>query len=81
MALRKQWRELSRSTTGSAPERYGYYELGDADGTVVRRDWRVLRYAPQELLAYGDAELAPSQVAEHREPADELFEDHADNCP
>ena len=42
MALAKQWRPLERKTVGHAPERYGYYEIGDDDGTVVDRDWGVL---------------------------------------
>ena len=77
MALRKRWRDLDRSTVGAAPERYGYYELGDGDGTVVGRDWGVLRDELKEVLAYGDGEQVRWTVAEHRDHARELFEEHA----
>jgi hypothetical protein len=77
MSLRKQWRDLDRSTVGTAPERYGYYELGTADGDVVGRDWGVLRDELKEVLAYEDAPKVRWVAAEHREHAKELFEDHA----
>ena len=58
MSLRKRWRELDESTVGSAPERYGVYELGDADGNVVDVDWGVLRDELKEALAYGPRDAA-----------------------
>lgn len=91
MALRKQWRDLDRSTVGSAPERYGVYELGDAEGTVLAVEWGVLRDELKEVLAYGDVpgrspgssqtesgqpEQVRWKVAEHREHAKELAAKH-----
>jgi hypothetical protein len=76
MALRKQWRDLERSTVGRAPERYGVYELGDGDGNVVGVDWGVLRDELKEALAYGDGEQVRWEVAEHRDHAQELAERH-----
>lgn len=76
MALRKQWRDLDRSTVGRAPERYGVYELGTSDGTVVAVDWGVLRDELKEALAYGDGEKVRWTVAEHRDHAKELAEEH-----
>jgi hypothetical protein len=78
MSLRKRWRSLDRSTVGAAPERYGYYELGDADGEVVGRDWGVLRDELKEAQAYGDGAKVRWTVAEHREHARDLFEEHAE---
>ncbi|MEF8831347.1 MAG: hypothetical protein V5A23_07420 [Halobacteriales archaeon] len=76
MPLRKQWRQLDRSTVGSAPERYGYYELGDGTGNLVGRGRGVLRTELKEVLAYGDAEQVRWAIAEHRDHADRLFEEH-----
>jgi hypothetical protein len=53
MSLRKQWRALDRSTVGSAPERYGLYELGNDDGTSLGVGIGVLRDELKEALAYG----------------------------
>ncbi|PSP79490.1 hypothetical protein BRC81_04540 [Halobacteriales archaeon QS_1_68_20] len=78
MTLRKRWRGLDRSTVGAAPDRYGYYELGDDDGDVIGRDWGVLQDELKEVLAYGDAAQVRWQVAEHREHAKDLFEEHGD---
>jgi len=94
MALAKAWRELDRSTVGAAPERYGYYELGDGDGTIVGRGHGVLRDELKEALGYGTVPERRSgtrrtasgparqvrwAVAEHREHAARLFEEHAEN--
>jgi len=76
MALPKQWRELDRSTVGRAPERYGVYELGDADGEVVAVDWGVLRDELKEVLAYADGEQVRWEVAEHEDHARRLAEQH-----
>ena len=43
MSLAKPWRDLDRSTVGSAPSRYALYELGDADGDTVGFGTGVLR--------------------------------------
>jgi hypothetical protein len=53
MSLRKQWRALDRSTVGSAPERYGLYELGDNDGSSLGVGIGVLRDELKEALSYG----------------------------
>lgn len=76
MSLPKAWRDLDRSTVGVAPERYGMYELGDADGVVVGRGWGVLRDELKEALAYGDAAKVRWEVAEHREHAEALYREH-----
>jgi hypothetical protein len=76
MALRKQWRDLDRATVGRAPARYGVYELGDGEGNVVGVDWGVLRDELKEALAYGDGEQVRWTVAEHREHAENLAEQH-----
>jgi hypothetical protein len=76
MALSKRWRDLDCSTVGRAPERYGVYELGDADGNVVAVDWGVLRDELKEALAYREGEQVRWTVAEHREHAKELAEEH-----
>lgn len=76
MALAKQWNPLERKTVGRAPERYGYYELGDDDGNVVGRDWGVLKDELKEALAYGDGAKVRWEVAEHRDHARELFDAH-----
>ena len=78
MALAKPWRDLDRSTVGAAPERYGYYELGDGDGTVIGRGHGVLQDELKEALGYGDGQVVRWEVAEHREHAERLFEEHAD---
>jgi hypothetical protein len=76
MALQKRWRDLDRATVGRAPERYGVYELGDADGNVVGVDHGVLRQELKEVLAYGDPEQVRWEVAEHEDHARELAEKH-----
>lgn len=76
MPLRKGWRDLSRSTIGSAPERYGVYELGDGDGNVVAVDAGVLRQELKEALAYGDAEQVRWEATPSRERAEGLAEKH-----
>jgi hypothetical protein len=78
MTLRTRWRDLERSTVGAAPERYGYYELGDDDGNVIGRDWGVLRDELKEALAYGDGSKVRWETAQSREHAKDLFEDHGE---
>ena len=78
MSLRKRWRDLDESTVGSAPERYGVYELGDDDGDVVDVDWGVLRDGLKEALAYGpgDAARVRWEVAASAEHAQRLAAEH-----
>lgn len=75
MSLRKRWRDLDRSTVGRAPERWGAYELGDEDGSVVDAGYGVLRDELKDALAYGAAakvrwETADSEAAARRLAAD-----------
>ena len=75
MSLRKQWREFDRSTVGAAPERYGVYELGDAEGNSLGYGVGVLRDDLKEELAYGDARKVRWVVAESREHAERLADE------
>jgi hypothetical protein len=54
VALRKRWRDLDRSTVGTVPDRYGVYELGDADGESLGYGVGPLRDDLKEVLAYGE---------------------------
>ncbi|WP_435065013.1 DUF7508 domain-containing protein [Halobaculum sp. EA56] len=76
MSLPKPWRDLDRSTVGSAPDRYGVYELGDADGESLGYAVGVLRDELKEELAYGDAAKVRWTVAESREHAERLADEH-----
>jgi len=53
MSLRKQWRDLDRSTVRAAPDRYALFEVGDADGTTIGFGIGVLPDELRELLGYG----------------------------
>jgi hypothetical protein len=75
MSLRKQWRPLARETVGRAPDAYGVYELGDADGNVVGSGVGVLRDELKEAFAYGDAQQVRWKRAQSRDHAQRLFED------
>lgn len=76
MALRKQWRALDRATVGAAPDRFGYYELGDSDGTVVDSGVGVLRDALKDALAYGSASKVRWAEATSRAHAEQLADEH-----
>jgi len=76
MPLRKGWRDLSRSTVGAAPERYGVYELGDGDGTVLHVGAGMLRDELKEALGYGDGEQVRWETTPSLERARELAEEH-----
>ncbi|MFC7096213.1 DUF7508 domain-containing protein [Halobaculum marinum] len=76
MSLRKAWRDLDRATVGAAPDRYGVYELGDADGESIGYAVGVLRDELKEELAYGDAVKVRWTVAESREHAERLVDDY-----
>ncbi|WP_284013742.1 DUF7508 domain-containing protein [Halobaculum litoreum] len=75
MSLRKPWRDLDRSTVGAVPDRYGVYELGDADGASLGWAVGVLRDELKEELAYGDAAKVRWVVAESRDHAERLADD------
>jgi len=78
MSLRKRWRELDRSTVAEAPDRYGVYELGDADGESLGLAAGPLRDDLKEALAYGDAAKVRWEVAQSPDHAERLLADHRD---
>ncbi|WP_134670576.1 DUF7508 domain-containing protein [Halorussus marinus] len=80
MSLPKRWRELSRTTVGSVPERYGVYELGDADGEVLSVEWGVLRDELKDALAYADAERVRWEACESERHAQELAAEHRERA-
>lgn len=76
VALRKQWRDLTRETVRKAPDRLGYVEFGDDGGTVVDSDVGVLRDALKDALAYGDASKVRWAEATSREHAERLADEN-----
>ncbi|MCY4729175.1 hypothetical protein KY092_01230 [Natronomonas gomsonensis] len=76
MPLKKAWQPLERSTVGTAPDRYGVYELGDGDGNVLAVDHGPLRDSLKEALAYGDGEEVRWQTTQNRQQAERLTEEH-----
>ena len=76
MPLKKAWEPLERATVGKAPDRYGIYELGDADGTVLAVEHGPLRDSLKEALAYGDGEQVRWKATQNREQAERLVEEH-----
>ncbi len=76
MPLRKGWEPLTRSTIGSVPDRYGIYELGDENGTVLSVDSGPLRDELKEALAYGDAAQVRWQTTQNNEEAARLVDTH-----
>jgi hypothetical protein len=75
MPLSKQWRDLDRSTVGSAPERYGVYELG-SDGEVTEVGYGMLRDEVKTALSYGDGEQVRWEVTHSKDAAKRAAEDH-----
>ena len=75
MPLSKRWRSLDRSTAGSAPRRYGVYELG-RDGETLAVGSGMLRDELKEALAYGDADQVRWESTPSRERAEELAVEH-----
>ncbi len=76
MPFRKGWEPLTRSTIGSVPDRYGVYELGDENGTVLAVERGSLRDELKEVLAYGDAARVRWRTTQNRAEAERLVEDH-----
>ena len=76
MSLRKRWRDLDRTTIGRAPERYGVYELGDADGEVLAVGSGVLKDELKNALAYGNGEKVRWEEAGSRAEAEALAAEH-----
>lgn len=67
---------MERATIGSVPDRYGVYELGDGEGTVLAVDHGPLRDSLKEALAYGDGEAIRWTVTQSKAQAEELVEEH-----
>lgn len=76
MSLRKQWREFDRGAVGTAPERYGVYELGDAGGESLGYGTGVLRDELKEEFAYGEAAKVRWVATESREHAERLVDEY-----
>jgi hypothetical protein len=76
MALAKGWRDLSRKTVARAPDRPGYYELGDDEGTVVDSGTGVLRDALKDALAYSRASKVRWAEATSLDHAERLAAEH-----
>ena len=76
MPLKKGWRSLDRSTVGSVPDRYGIYELGDGDGTVIAVEHGPLRSELKEALAYGDADQVRWTATQNPGEAERLVATH-----
>ena len=79
MPLRKRWKPLTRKTVGSAPERYGIYELGD-DGEVLAVEWGVLRDELKDALAYGRGEQVRGEACQTEAQAKELAAEHRERA-
>lgn len=78
MPLSKAWEPLERRTIGKVPDRYGIYELGDADGTVLSVEAGPLRDELKEVLAYLDAPKVRWQVAQNPDHAEKLLAEHCE---
>lgn len=76
MPLKKRWHDLSRSTVGGVPDRYGVYELGDEEGNVLAVETGPLRDELKEALAYGDAARVRWETTQTREQAERLADEH-----
>jgi hypothetical protein len=76
MPLRKAWEPLERATLGKVPDRYGVYEIGDEDGTVLAVEHGPLRDSLKEALAYGDGEQVRWTTTQNRRKAERLAAEH-----
>lgn len=76
MPLKKAWEPLERATVRTVPDRYGVYELGDGDGTVVAVDHGPLRDSLKEALAYGDGQQVRWKATQNQEQAERLTAEH-----
>jgi len=66
---------LDRSTVRAAPDSYGLYELGDADGTSLGVGIGVLRDELKEVLAYGETtRFEPADPSTSDEPTQVRWE-------
>jgi hypothetical protein len=77
MSLRKRWQPLARDTVASVPNRYGVYELGDDEGSVVGEGTGFLPDELREALAYGDANATQVrwETAASEEHAERLLDE------
>lgn len=80
MSLQKHWKSLDRSTIGTAPERWGVFELGDEDGTILAVDSGVLRDELKSVLAYRDAAKVRWEATTSRERAEDLATEHRERA-
>ena len=80
MSLPKRWQPLTRKTVGSAPERYGVYELGDGDGEILEVGWGVLRDELKDALAYADGDQVRWEACESKAQAKELAAEHRERA-
>lgn len=76
MPLARPWKPLDRSTIGSVPDRYGIYELGDGDGSIIAIEHGPLRDELKDALAYGDGQQVRWQSTQDRTEAEQLVETH-----
>lgn len=77
MPLQVAWEPLERDTVVAVPDRYGIYELGDDDGTVLVVDHGPLRDALKEALSYHrEATQVRYRVTANRPEAEHLVEEH-----
>ena len=80
MPLPKRWQSLDRGTVGSAPDRYGVYELGDGDGEVLEVGWGVLRDELKDALAYSSGEQVRWETCQTKAEAKDLAADHRERA-
>ena len=80
MSLPKHWQTLDRSTVARAPERWGVYELGDDDGTILAVDSGVLQDELKSALTYRDAPKVRWETTPSRERAEELATEHRERA-
>ena len=77
MPLRTAWRPLEREVLREIPDRYGVYELGDGEGTILSVEHGPLRDAIKEALSYrDDAAQVRFRVTAHRREAEALAAEH-----
>ncbi len=79
MPLRKRWQSLDRATVGSAPQRWGMYELG-SDGEIEKVGTGVLRDELKTELTYSRAEQIRWEACQSREHAEKLAEEHRERA-
>lgn len=80
MSLPKHWQTLDRSTVARAPERWGVYELGNDDGTILAVESGVLQDELKSALTYRDAPKVRWEATPSREQAEELATEHRERA-